>query len=94
MDVWKKKLAKHYNNSCKLVALELHNSYSYIVVTKLHKLHTNIVPYIVSCVFCNSCNSFDNTHDVEICWVLMKLQMVIAIQKLSCKASYKSPFFP
>jgi hypothetical protein len=68
MDGWmEKKLAKHYNNSCKLVALELHNSYSYIVVTKLHKLHTNIVPYIVSCVFCNSCNSFDNTHDVEIC---------------------------
>jgi len=61
-----KKSAKHYNSSCKLVALELHNSCSYIVVTKLHELHTYIIPYTMNCVFCNSCNSFDNTHDVEI----------------------------
>ncbi len=67
MDGWMKKtLAKHYNNSCKLLALELHNSCSYVIVFKLHELHTYMVSYTVNCVCCNSCNFLGNTHDVKI----------------------------
>jgi hypothetical protein len=42
MNWWKMTLIWHYHSSCKLVALELYNSYSYIVVTMLHKLHIYI----------------------------------------------------
>jgi hypothetical protein len=42
MNWWKMTLVWHYHSSCKLVALELYNSYSYIVVTMLHKLHIYI----------------------------------------------------
>jgi hypothetical protein len=76
-----------------LVALELHNSCSYTIAIELHELHTYMVPHTVYWICCNSCNSSNNTHSIEICWFVMKLQMVIATQKHNCKASCKSFYF-
>jgi len=55
-------LAWCYYCSCKLVASKLHNSCSYIVVTKLHNLHMYMVSHMVSCIHCNSCNLSNSTH--------------------------------
>jgi len=62
MDQWKVMLAWHYHGSCKLVALELHNSCFYIVVIELHKLHMYMVSYAMGCIHCNSCNLFNSIH--------------------------------
>jgi hypothetical protein len=87
----------HYYGSCKLVALELHNSCSYIVVFKLHELHMYIVSHTMNCIHCSSCNLFNSTHTcrkyVELQWIVNELQMVIATQKPSCKVSCKSLHF-
>ncbi len=81
MDQWKSMSTWCYNHSCKLVALELHNNCSYIIATELHELHTYMVPHTMYWICCNSCNSSNNTHSIEICWFVMKLQVVIATQK-------------
>jgi hypothetical protein len=97
MDWWKMMLTWHYYGICKLVALELHNNCSYIVVTKLHDLHMYIVSHTMSCICCSSCNLFNNTHThkkyVELQWIVNELQIVIATQKPSCKVSCKSFHF-
>jgi hypothetical protein len=94
MDGWMKSTSTwHYNNSCKLVALELHNSCSCIVAIELHELHTYIVQHIMNYIHYNSCNLSNNIHTIEISWIAMKLQMVITTQKPNCKVSYKSPYF-
>jgi len=77
MDGWKAMSTWCYNHSCKLVALGLHNSCSYTITTKLHKLHTYMVPHMLNWICWNSCNSSNNTHSIEICWFVMKLQVVI-----------------
>jgi hypothetical protein len=76
----------------------LHSSWKGVVATKL-QLNCNELHHMSS-NFCNSCNLFDSTHDVEILWVAnghcnskIELQVVIATQKLSCKANYKTPIF-
>jgi hypothetical protein len=93
MDGWKTMSTWCYNHSCKLVALELHNHCSYTITTELHELHTYMVPHMVNWISWNSCNSSNNTHSIEICWFVMKLQVVIATQKHNCKVSCKSPYF-
>jgi hypothetical protein len=55
MDWWKLTSTWCYHCSCKLIALELHNSCSYIVVTKLHELHMYIVSHMVNYICYNSC---------------------------------------
>jgi hypothetical protein len=55
--------------------LFLHN-YNWVV----HELDTYIVPYTMSCG--NSYNLSNNIHAIKICWIVMKLQMFITIQKL------------
>ncbi len=53
-----------YNSNCKLVILELYSSCSYLVATKVHDLHTYMVPHIVNCVYCNLSN---HIHAIKIC---------------------------
>jgi ribulose kinase len=55
-------LTWHYHGSCKLIALKLHNNYSYIVVIELHKLHMYMVSHMVGCIRRSSCNLSNNTH--------------------------------
>jgi hypothetical protein len=43
MDGWKEMSTRHYNSSCKLVALELHNNFSCTITTSLH---LDMVPHI------------------------------------------------
>ncbi len=91
IDGWMKTMLTWcYNISCKLITLELHSSCLCTVAIELHKLHTYIVPHTISCIHCDSCNSFNNTHDVKKCWVTMKLQVVIATQKPSYEAIWKA----
>ncbi len=59
MDQWKVMSTWCHHDSCKLVALELHIGYSYIVLTKLQELHMYMVSHTMSC---NSCKLFDSTH--------------------------------
>jgi hypothetical protein len=53
-----------FHCSCKLVALELHNSCLYIVVHELHELHRYMVSHTmnINYICCNSCDLFDSTH--------------------------------
>ncbi len=51
-----------YHGSCKLIALKLHNSCSYIVLSKLFKLHMYMVSHIMSYMRCNSCDLSNNIH--------------------------------
>jgi hypothetical protein len=83
----------NYHGTCKLGALELHNSWSYIIIIKLHKLDVCIVSHMVSCIHYNSYDLFDNTHTRRNTLSCNELQMVIATQKLNCKANYQSPHF-
>jgi hypothetical protein len=94
MDQWKMALRWCYHGSCKLVTIKLHNSYSYIIVIELHKLHMYTVSHMASCIHYNSCNLSDNTHIHKNMLSCNELQMVIATQKPSCKASCKSFHFP
>jgi hypothetical protein len=82
-----------YHGSYKLVALELHNNCSYIVVNKLHKLHMYTISHMVNCIHCNSCNLSDNIQSYRNTLNCNELQIIIAIKKPSCKANCKSPFF-
>jgi hypothetical protein len=59
MDWWKLTSTWCYHCSCKLVALELHNSCSYIVVTKLH-MYT--ISHIVNHICYNSCDLSNSSH--------------------------------
>jgi hypothetical protein len=59
MDWWRMMLAWHYHGSCKLVALELHNNYFYIVVIKLHMY---AISHTMRCICCNSYNLSNITH--------------------------------
>ncbi len=52
----------YHIGSCKLVALELHISYSCKVVIKLDELHMYTISHLVSCIHCNSCNLSNNIH--------------------------------
>jgi hypothetical protein len=63
MDQWKVTLAWHYHSSCKLVALKLHNSCSYIIVTKLNELHMYTISHTMNCICWNSCDLFDSIHN-------------------------------
>jgi len=90
MDWWKMMLAWCYHHSCKLVALELHNSCFYIVVIKLHMY---AISHTMRCIYCNSYNFSDSTHVHRNTLSCNELQMVIATQKPSCKTSWKSPQF-
>ncbi len=76
MDGWKSTLAWHYNISCKLVALKLHNSYFCIIAIELHEFHTYMVPHMVSCIRCNSCCK----NMLSCNKIAIKLQEVIATQ--------------
>jgi hypothetical protein len=93
MDQWKVTLTWHYHSSCKLVALELHNSRFYIVVIELNKLHMYMVSYTMGYIHCNSCNLFNSIRTYKILWVANELQMVITTKKPSCKVTWKSFFF-
>jgi hypothetical protein len=83
-------IANWLHSGCILVALELHNSCFYTIAIGLYELHTYMVPHMVNWICCNSCNSSNNIHFIEICGFVMKLQVVIATQKHNCKASCKS----
>jgi hypothetical protein len=76
-----------------VVALELHNGCSYIVVIELHKLHAHTISHTMNYIYCNSCNLFDNIHAYKNMLNCNELQIVIAIKKPNCKVNYKSPFF-
>jgi hypothetical protein len=76
-----------------LVALELHNNYSYIVVIELHELHMYIFSHMVSCILCNSFDLSNNIHAHRNVLNCNEMQMVIATQKPSCKFSCKLPHF-
>ncbi len=90
---WKVTSTWHHQGSCKLVALKLHTSYSYIIVTNLHELHMYMVSYMVSCIPCNSCDLSNSTHVHRNMLSCNELQMVIVTQKPNCKVSFKSPHF-
>jgi hypothetical protein len=90
---WKVTSTWRHHNSCKLVALKLHSSCSYIIVVELHKLHMYMVSYMVSCIPCNSCNLPNSTHAHRNMLSCNELQMVIITQKPNCKAGFKSPHF-
>jgi hypothetical protein len=68
-------LTWYYYGSCKLVALELHNSCSHIIVSKLHKLHMYTISHMVNCIHCNSCNLSDNTQSYRNTLSCNELQM-------------------
>ncbi len=87
MDGWKTTLTWHYNNSCKLVPLELYNSCSCTIKIEFHKLQMYTVSFTMSYIYCNSCNFFNNIQPIKIQW------MIIAIQKQNSKISCKSTFF-
>jgi len=55
---------QYYNY--KLIALELHNNYSYIVVIKLHMLYMYMVSHTVSCIHCNSWDLSNTFTPIEI----------------------------
>jgi hypothetical protein len=82
-----------FNDGCKQVVLELFSSYSYIIVIKLHKLHLHMVSHIVSCIYCNSCNLFDNIHTHRNTLNYNELQIIIVILKSNYKANCNSPHF-
>jgi hypothetical protein len=83
----------HHHVSWKLVALKLHSSCSYMIVTKLHELHMYMVSYMVSCIRCNSCNLSNSTHAHRNMLNHNELQMIIVTQKPNYKVSFKSPHF-
>jgi hypothetical protein len=97
MDWWKMTSTWHYYGNCKLVALELHNSCSYIVVIKLHELHMYIVSHTMSCIRYSLCILSNSIHTgrkyVELQWIVNELLMVIATQKPSCKVNCKITSF-
>jgi hypothetical protein len=76
-----------------VVALELHNSYFYIIVIELHELHMYTISHMVSCIPCNSFDLSDSIHARRNALNCNEMQMVIAIQKPNCKVSSKSPLF-
>jgi hypothetical protein len=76
------------HDNCKLAALELHNSCSYIIVIKLQKLHTYTISSMMNYIYCNSCSLFDNIHAHKNTSSCNELQMVIATQKPSCKSPH------
>jgi len=93
MDWWKVKSRWCYHGSCKLVALELHNNCSYIVVNKLHKLHMYMVSHIVNYIYVVTYVTCFITLTHKNMLSFNELQMVISTQKPSCKTSYISPHF-
>jgi hypothetical protein len=76
-----------------LVALKLHNNYSYIVVIELHDLHMYTFSQMVSCILCNSFHLSNNIHICRNVLNCDEMQMIIATQKPNCKVSCKSPHF-
>jgi hypothetical protein len=93
MDEWKKVSTWRYFCSYKLVALKLHNSYSYIVIIELHELHMYTISHMVSYIHCNSCNLSNNIHACRNTLICNELQMVFTTPKPNCKANCKSPSF-
>jgi hypothetical protein len=88
MDWWKVTLTWHYHGGCKLVALDLHCSYSYITVIDLH-MYT--ISCIVNYIHSNSCDLSNNIHTHKNMLSCNELQMVIPTLKPNCEASCKSP---
>ncbi len=84
MHGWKTTSTWCFNNSCKLIALESHRGCSCIIAIGLHKLHTYMIPQMVNCVHCNSCDLSNDTCDIEICWVAMKLQGIVIHHMWRC----------
>jgi hypothetical protein len=53
-----------------IVIVGLHNSWKWVVSTKMQLSYNWIaMNYSIYRVSCNSCNLFDNIHNVEIWWV-------------------------
>ncbi len=80
IDEWKIKSTQHYHWNSKLVALELHNNFSYIIVTELHKLHMYMVSHAKNCIYCNSFDLLNNTHVHRNTLNCNELQIIIVIQ--------------
>jgi hypothetical protein len=76
------------HGNCKLVALELHNNCSYILVIEMQKLHMYTISPMMNYIYCNPCNLFDNIHAHKNTSSCNELQMVIVIQKPSCKSPH------
>jgi hypothetical protein len=77
------------------VLMELNNTWKWVVLAKLQlsynelQLNCNVLHYIYGELqLCNSCNLF-----VFMAYIYNELEASSAIQKLSCKASCKTPFF-
>jgi hypothetical protein len=70
------------HGSCKLIALKLRNSCSYIVLTKLFELQMYVVSNIMSYMRWNSCDLFNNIHTHRNRLSYNELQMVITTQKI------------
>jgi hypothetical protein len=62
----------------------------YIIVIELH-MYT--ISHVINYIPCNSCNLFDSTHAHRNLLSCNMLQMIIATQKSSYKASCKLPHF-
>jgi hypothetical protein len=67
------------HGNCKLVALELHNNCSYILVIEMQKLHMYTISPMMNYIYCNPCNLFDNIHAHKNTSSCNELQMVIVI---------------
>jgi hypothetical protein len=71
---------KHYYWNSKLVALDLHNNFSYIIVIELHELHMYMVSHAKSCIYCNSSDILDSTHARRNTLSCNELQIINVIQ--------------
>jgi hypothetical protein len=82
-----------YHCSCKLVALELHNICSWIIIIELHAVHMYITSHMVGCICCNSCNLSNNFHAHRNMLNCNELQMVIAFQNMNSRPIINHPIF-
>jgi hypothetical protein len=64
-----------------------------MVVIKLNELHMYMVSHMVNYIHYNSYDLSNSIHSHKNTLSYNELQMVIAIQKTDCKASYKSVHF-
>jgi hypothetical protein len=45
-------------------------------------LHTYMVPHMVNWICCNSCNSSNNTHSIEICWFVINCKWSLQLKNI------------
>jgi hypothetical protein len=64
-----------------------------MVIIKLNKLHMYMVSHMMNYIHYNSYDLSNSTHTNKNILSYNELQIVIAIQKTNCKASYKSLYF-